>query len=678
MKFEIIEIKAEGNICLSQEAKRIDPYHSIWYKCRKNQRELRGSRYPAAFILNRRKPAQLKVAVKVSRGLSLCNAILKAYYRTRLIFKSKDVKWNPGKRIALFDVYAIGTPKGFCRFAGELIWKLKWDEEPAEKSTYLELFWIYGDNKIFCGKGVPVEILRQAAFALQVIGKAPTGNIFSCPNKREKLEPSKDPVIEAIVHACFYRNPPAYNLKNTNPTFSECPFDKMPFKLHQYLNAIHNPNALCNCWDMAAAVQVYLKAVGFKDVKFCYIESLGYLRLTKLVGRGFCNNPVDIKDIHFNLGSELLADPTSKARRGFNSHCFCGLPDNEIFPQKEVKRPIECIDHTSSGYRCEHYRILDACIGPHVGKDKIDEYVKKTVDDKRPPNGYYRNPKNFEIYNGVMYINWNPKIEKPELPQTRAFKKLVKYKEKKVSHDENLVAYSWPEPEHWPVLDKKWKTLVFITPGVNEVQKTWILRKGGESIQIDLYVASPYEISPQKKFLASQAAQYRFLLLGSMYTQKEPPYKKGPSYLGPDAAKYCSSSFSQYFWTIYNVTFKVICWNASFDIYRLLKWLNKKAVSNSKKEDMFTEALPSVPAIPKKIKIGEILEIPTEKREFPKKEFIDFVCEEGDGIQLLKQENQKLIFQGVKKNSTNIITIVVVNEDTLLSNSKTITIYVEG
>jgi hypothetical protein len=57
--------------------------------------------------------------------------------------------------------------------------------------------------------------------------------------------------------------------------------------------------------------------------------------------------------------------------------------------------------------------------------------------------------------------------------------------------------------------------------------------------------------------------------------------------------------------------------------------------------------------------------------------FMDFVFEEGNGIQLIDQQDKKLTFIGLKE-STNKITVAVVDKNTLLTNSKKITIVVES
>lgn len=678
MKFSIEKIKAEDNIGLSREGKPIDPVQPIWSSGRKRYaKALTGSRYPVAYSLNKKSPTKLRVTVTVLGKIPSNKVTLRAYYNNKMLFTSKPIQLKQGEKKAQFDAFAIANPINFCRFSGHLNWELNCDSairgtSPIEScETYLELYWIYGSGNTLFTRGVPVEILRQAAFALYFVKNSKQDDIFSFCNINGNINPSTDPVIEAIVSSCFFRNPPAYDIyKKDNYFVNRTNFEEpMAFLLHQYLSAIQDPTAICNCYDMTSAVQVYLKAVGIKQVNFCSIYPIGYLKLTLLVGRGLCNSPVDQKEINLSLESELVVDEINCNRKKFSEHTFCCLPD--IPPlQKKAKRSIDRVAPVYCKNACNNCRILDACIGPHEGEENIAEYLYNTVDKRIPQNCIYPVPKTIgmvSIYDGVTHIDWCPNIENaPENVSIESFKETIKPPEKEEPEDEYFVVCSWPLPTKSNVLVGKWQINEQIIPGYYESQKRWRLQKKGETIQIDIYVTRP-----TKTIKASEAARYRFFALGSGSTQEKTPFEKGPTELGEYSVMCQSRIFCNHLWKIHNVTFRVSYRNTTCNFDKLSLWLKDKAIQNRKK-NLCKDDLPPLETIYIK-KSGKTATVGFTSRK--KNILIDFVYKKCDGIRLIEKTDRCLKFHGFKP-STNTITISMVNKKTLLTDSKDITIKV--
>ncbi|MCX6579115.1 MAG: hypothetical protein NT166_02905 [Candidatus Aminicenantes bacterium] len=681
MDFSIMEIKALNNIVLSQGGKLIVPTNIIWSAgLRSGPRTTIGSELPAAFRISQ-KSALLKVIIQNPQGMPLDRKALKAYSGKKLFFESNYVQRNQHQNIANFRGSLKVMPKRFSRFSGNLNWKLSYKDPVGGTleydliETYLELFWIYGfDSRLFC-KGVPVEILRQAAYALHIENKSQKSSIFYSANKSFYIDPMKDPIIAAIAYVCFFRNAPAYDIYSTAQHFLSIPRNfkgPMAFSLTEYLKAIHNPAALCNCDDQAAAVQVYLKAIGINRTHFCSMVPFGYIRLTGLVGWGLCNSPGYIKNINLSLESPLIVEETNSERNYFFRHSFCCLPDKYVNTKKQANNASDDIHWRYCKHSCVGCRILDACIGPHSGSENIDEYINNTLDNAIPPIDDLENPENAFIYRGVTHIDWVPKAKKgTSLPPITSLKNMIKKFSKQVPQGEYFVKCTWIDPRKSDDFFNDWEIFSEpLIPGYIEVQKTWNLVKNGSSIQIDIYVNSEPMVSN-----ACQAARNRLLTFFNAFTPREFPYEKGPIQLGNFSLVCHSKGIRTYFWPIYNVTFRVTCRNTCFNDIDLCIWLNELAINN--RIESIENDLPRLDDIQNTIRIKKVKETAVVETQFPSEVLLDFVYEKGNGIQLIEQEDKKLTFIGIKK-SKNIITVVVVDKNTLLTNSKQITIEVES
>lgn len=131
----------------------------------------------------------------------------------------------------------------------------------------------------------------------------------------------------------------------------------------QYINFVHNETVIqldnyiekslgnTNCFTQAAAIQSFSYLNGL-DVEFHYLKPFGYINETLLVGRRnrtnnpFYNNPK-------YSGSELVGkDEVEPVRSFFGSH---GV----------------------NGYNA---LIYDACAGPVLGRNNLDDYCRDVID----------------------------------------------------------------------------------------------------------------------------------------------------------------------------------------------------------------------------------------------------------------------------------------------------------
>jgi hypothetical protein len=694
MKFTVKQIFARTDIILSRDSKTLTPPYSIWSQGLVSSRPMRGSDYPAAFRIDRKKVAYLEVIIQIidlmpgdyiftlegfgteNQGFILFVGEIEVKVRRKV--KSKSIEFN---------VHAVFNPVHFYRLEGQLSWNLRVKEKKYNQmivrgmqKTYLELFWLYGFDRELFKDGVPVELLRHAAYGLRVTGGWRDNLPINSPQTSRTIDWSTDPVIAAIVSVCFFRNPPRYDsfegghhLITIKPNFNH-----ITFYLRRYIKYIHHPVGLCNCYDMAAAVQVHLKAVGINPVKFCFMNPFGYIRLSRLVGRGLCNSPFYFIKKDDSLDRDLIVDENYLNREPFGRHSFCCLPDDEW---KGNGKTDLCIHNNRCEYLCRDCWVLDACVGPHTGNEDIGEYLYNAIDDITPTGGSRSDRKRLWIYKGVSSIDYITGIEnEPQLPLTQAFKETFFKPEKELTaknHNGKFVVYPWgssgnkEDVRH--TLEPEWKMDSEIIPGTNEVLKTWMFRYKHENIQINLYLFSHEDI-----YKATQGATYRFLELGSGSNRMTLPYKKGPKGLGNYSAQFDSDEFCRYLWTRDNVTFDVTGRSTSCNIEKLCKKWDKKAEENRTESIFKLLPSPSLEKIPENgviiEKIGEEIKLETKCE---KNVFIDFVYKKYGGIQLISREidGRSLTFIGLKE-SINVITVAIVEQETLLVRNIDITIII--
>jgi hypothetical protein len=568
-------------------------------------------------------------------------------------------------------------------------------------TTNLELYWLScdpteTDSQLF-KKGIPVEILQQVnityqlneetQLSLSIMEPQPPGVKFEPPN----LTPYPM-LISIVVTACFYRNPPGYDVDYPSTHFVNGALNSRTLRLKQYLISINNPNQCCDCYDQAGVLQLYLKAFGIFDVKYSLMQPFGYLSITNLVGRGFCNNPIygEASGIKIFGGKGVpIVCKMSLYRTDFNIHAFCILPD-----KGESNSPCDKCCHYGNRDKkpCEKEEnetheciVMDSCAGPHTGYETISQYVNNAIDDIQKENVDKAEKKNFKCYLGVTGFDFIDPLEtEPDFPFTEEFKKIAGFKtgDKKLL-EKNFVVRSWPDPRKSRVLRRKdWKLFYEdIIPGIGEVLKSWTLVKKRESIHIDLYVSSGNNMY----------SLHRFLSIGSQTSLAKLPFEECPLHPGHFSAMHVSEDRVRYLWVYYNVVFDVTFTNVTLKPEKLVRWFNRKARNRCKIKKFNKQNLHKYLPSPDNIKIypnnGEekddkekidlkISNKVTVKLEARKNLLYDFTYETGDGLRLIRETGEEMEFRVVKElKKENKLAVVVVDKKTLLCSSKVFRFY---
>lgn len=697
MEYSITEIKAVGNVILSLNGQLICQTEPIWEPGDEDP-WIPGenlSKKPAAFLLDEDEvPAQLEVTFQVpDKNLEPGKYTVTGVYEKELFFGSVEIS-DYTEKIVINVFNTINPQQEFTRIADVFTWQITMNDtqgsvECKENTTGLELFWLYGKckdpvfNDVFI-EGIPVEILRHIAPIYQVTRER---------KEEENKNDVKKILIESVVNACFHRNPPAYDINKKESHFIDSS-NGLTLRLKKYLNAIYFSYAFCNCFDQAAVLQVFLMAVGITDVKYCQMSPFGYLKLTNLIGRGFCNTPKD-------SGIYPIVYEKYEDRSYFGNHGFC------ILSGKGKNDPCEDCIHNGDkpgDLQKSNCLVVDSCLGPHIGNEIMKAYVESAVDEVYPENPGV-NPgtvDDIKCYKGVTHINFTF----ANIKDKSEWIKQVIQKDKKIINNiiNNFVVRKWSNPKNCRVLKRKWKAKDWdtickyeeIIPGIGETIKTCILIEKGEYIDIDLYVSSEKWASINRFFCIKILASLPFPLGESPFKEVSEGLKE---FLGPLSAAIETENYCRYLWVFYNVVFDVTLHNVTFNIKKLLIWLNRQGRCILKKGKFPWEEISSY--LPQDdsiicehhfnhnqvivdkevtVKPGDLLIVKFEpspnKQNKPEKNkdiLLDFIYEKGDGLEVISKTDSMMKFRAIKpsenKNTTTLV-VVALDKDTLLTRTK--------
>ena len=655
MEFKVVEIKVKckpgKNVSLYHAGKLVNLNEPIWQQ---RGNAIKENKMPAAFIIKECKAALVvKINITnakpgtyklngscISEGCCLCSKEFSGFFEVE-----KNINKNRSGLVKIVEVCIENEPVEFLSISGDWTWKIT-SNNTKFNTTPLELYWLYDgiDYSIF-RKGVPVEILRHVAAAYQ----AKCGNLINLPIKKT--------LIAAVVNWCFHRNPPRYDIYTGSPHFLPCytgNFNEISFLLYDYLDSIHDPNALCNCYDMGAVLQLYLKAVGIKEVKFCKISKFGYLKLTPLIGRGLCNSPI------YDDFKELPVVPEKWQNRiDFKHHVCCC---------------IECC-----GCGC----IIDACIGPHTGNETFEQYRHNVVDKVYPNSNQPKKPASIDCsFNGVTHINWIQHLTRSKhlKKKINILKKQNRIPQKSIENLKHYVTLSWwPDFQACPVLGADWEVFFEETiAGYNQAMRSWKLRKKGESINIKVYVSSSEKV---------QDSIYLFAAVAFMPApSSDESNKKWQPDLCQPLAESPKGNFNRYTCLLDNIVFDVSFKNVTFperdfiDCLKNLAKKNRKVVTGQKTIPRPTLYVKNHDNKNIELKTGGTAPFTIEINE---KLFIDFHLS-GNGLQLIRQSEKQddngnwleLEFFALKP-SENTLYLTAVDKDTLLCSTKKYTITVK-
>lgn len=197
--------------------------------------------------------------------------------------------------------------------------------------TVVEIFFLPAVPLTPFKEGVWAEALRFLCTRAGVVGqKAP----------RE--------IVRKITRYCHSGHELTYDTKDGNYRYGS-PSNRQ-FMLSQYMEGA-DPE--CNCYDQASAVQVLSAVLGVKTT-WLFMLPFGYIQPADLVGVGQCNNPVfrsnNSKPLIYTIEDDF--NPLKSKRQPFDTHAFCE----------------------------QGAKIFDACVGPHLGTENREEYLRATID----------------------------------------------------------------------------------------------------------------------------------------------------------------------------------------------------------------------------------------------------------------------------------------------------------
>jgi len=195
-------------------------------------------------------------------------------------------------------------------------------------TSLAEIYFILGEpRRPFQAGGVWVEVLRFIFGRMGAVG---------CDDRRL--------VAARIATYCHSQHSLRYETDRGRPQYGVGPHGGR-FKLTGYML---RTAPVCNCYDQAAAIQTFAAALGI-DVRWLYLSPFGYIKTTRLVGVGWCNNPFFGAD----ESKRVVADDCCE-RSAFGNHAFVAGHSEGTF---------------------------DACAGPHVGEETPFQYLSASIDD---------------------------------------------------------------------------------------------------------------------------------------------------------------------------------------------------------------------------------------------------------------------------------------------------------
>jgi hypothetical protein len=347
-----------------------------------------------------------------------------------------------GAQTVEIEVKLDQAPAGVVALLDEPIrWELR--KGSAEGSLgdewlRMELYFMPEDPGPSFPRGVAVEALRHLAEAL---GQRGEGRLRSEQGRfgTQKLLLGDGWSVAEVVQAIYQFNPPRYDIYQGAPHFTDISnFNNITLYYSRYQSANRDPNAIANCYDLAAVVQYLLRVGGIVNVRWAYMQPFGYLRKTQLVGRGQCNNPFYAAP--GRPPTNPVVDPGYGWRTAFGNHAFCYVVGSQT--------------------------LADATAGPHLGGESVASYVNVATDDQtpNPPAVRRGTPADISYWAGVGTVPPDTREERvtpfPPLENVEAFRQAVgapaAADAAPGAAPKQFVAQPWPDLRQCPALGPGW------------------------------------------------------------------------------------------------------------------------------------------------------------------------------------------------------------------------------
>lgn len=198
----------------------------------------------------------------------------------------------------------------------------------------------------FLSSGIPVEGLRLLYERTGINGMDAT-----------PVDDNHRQIIGAIATYLHNGHGLTYDTYYGAARFYEAnPFALGRFHFYDYVKGRRRDELIVNCVDQASGVQALVGCLGIFGNKI-NVRPFGYINTTVLVGGTLCNSP-----FYSQHGTAPVVDRHDPDRVGFGHH--------EFF------------------YATRTGKIFDACVGPHLGTETLDEYLEASVDVDMPIGEY--------------------------------------------------------------------------------------------------------------------------------------------------------------------------------------------------------------------------------------------------------------------------------------------------
>lgn len=613
---------------------------------------------PAAFVA----PGEIRPLFRIEIDIPLAEAgaeyhLLGTCDGHLPLFSGRATATDAGRQTLPFTVSLAHPTDGFVALGQvPVAWTLSVGEPPQSLGTErieMEVYFLSNDAGRLFPRGVPLETLRDLSRILGGHGErelhVKEGRISFAEGTGEGAAAK----IARIVNERFAFVPPRYTADGSLPIrIAEYPrlangnpdLDHVTLHLARYRAAHTDPNAVCNCFDVATVLRHYLELANVPGVGLVFIKPFGYLRKTNLIGRGLCNNPFFQSDGN----APLVVDEHDKDRTAFATHVVCVLTDG----------------HVADTWQ-DTWHIADACAGPHLGTETREEYLRAAIDDQTPdpaqagenyvPAG---DPAHVWPFFGKILVQGEVPPVGPSAAPTAvhrsAFRALTGFRDDAPDPAGGLLVREWPDPRRCPALGGGWMLAYEdLIPGYPEVSQYWRLRRGAETVEVELRVASD----------GPRTARQRFLDLGSSGQSSVPPLKRGPEGLGDFSAQFRSFARRQYLWVYRTLVAVVAAAQADIDLEAVARWYQQVAA-----EEEFSPrcraplAIDNLDVSASSVRVGEVVSVVIPSA------LPVVVCPLGThrGLQLIEEDGPRLAFRA-EAAADEELSVVAVDPRTLLS-----------
>ena len=352
--------------------------------------------------------------------------------------------------------YATFDVSGLARRSGDFAWYVMPDAGAGSlflATTRLELSWVY-ELPSFLSNLDYSAALRPLFAQIDTAG---------APNE----------IVAAVVAMCYYGFYKRYDTVTGAPHFG-CTGQGGTYLLGQYWYT--GQSQAVNCYDQAGIVQIMLGCLGI-SCTWAFMQPYGYITTTNLIGWGPCNNPFFSAN-----NTPRLIGVNAQDRTAFGNHAFAVI----------------------SGY------VLDACAGPHIGRETIPAYVADAIDTQTTLS----NPQNtgtaanVNPQTGVTSLSFAPPAAEHPAPSPSVRSLLGPPERVAAALSHTTARVDWTALIGELSAQFGWKLAQSsITPAPDGVFAQWLLEDGAQLLGIRVFKARDRQVALAREIEYLEAFQ---------------------------------------------------------------------------------------------------------------------------------------------------------------------------